>query len=155
MESSTDSPVARGSSSAAAGGGPRGQRTVVDSASTSVRPGSVHARRHQSRRRRCRGTAGGDQRQRRRRSARCTLSTGLPRQLGDHRPASLHGDDGWLWTRTTSRVIAGSRKCSQLHVTRLLSARQRRPENTSRRLFSSTITFKLSTIRAVFVNSDS
>ena len=51
------SPVSRGSSSAAARGRPRGQRAVVDSASTSVRSRSVRARRHQSRRRRRRGTA--------------------------------------------------------------------------------------------------
>ena len=29
-------------------------------------------------------------------------------------PTSLHGDEGWLWTQTTSQVTAGSRKCSQL-----------------------------------------
>jgi len=37
-------------------------------------------------------------------------------------PASLHGDDDWLWTRTTSQVTAGSRKWSRLLVTRLQSA---------------------------------
>jgi len=76
MERSTESPEAHVSSSAAACGRPRGQRAVVDSASTSVRTRGVHVRRHWTRRQRSSGTAGGDQRRRRRRSARCTLTTG-------------------------------------------------------------------------------
>jgi len=57
MKRSTESPEARVSLSAAACGRPRGQRAVVDSASTSVRPGSVHVQQHRTRRQRRRGTA--------------------------------------------------------------------------------------------------
>jgi len=57
MERSTAAPEAHVSSSAAACGRPRGQRAVVDSALTSVRPHGVHVRRHRTRRRRCRETA--------------------------------------------------------------------------------------------------
>ena len=57
MKRSTDSPEVHVSLSAAACGRPRGQRAVVDSASTSVRPRSVHVQQQRTRRRRRRGTA--------------------------------------------------------------------------------------------------
>jgi len=97
MECSTDLLVARGSLSATACGWPRGQRAVVDSASTSVHPSSVHIQQHQPWRRRRREKA---------LVATIDCDAGVPHIVhswgcclissATTGPASLHGDDGWL-----------------------------------------------------------
>jgi len=113
MERSADSPLSRCSSSSATRGRPRGQRAVVGSASTSVRPGSVHARRHQSGRRRRRGTA---------LVATNDCDAGVPRVAHSRRGClvssattiQLHFTATTVdcRRRTTSRITAGSRNWS-------------------------------------------
>jgi len=134
MERSADSPVSRGSSSAAAGGRPRGQRTVVVSASTSVRPGSVHARRHQSRLRRTVLVATND------------CDAGVPHVAHTRRGCLVTAD---CRRRTTSRMTAGSRKWSRLLITGLQSAR-----HIHQNIRHDVCSFKLRLIHAVFVTPE-
>jgi len=145
------SPVSRRSSSTAARGRPRGQHGVIGSASTSVRPGSDHARRQQSRRRRRRGAAlvatndcdsGVAYVAQSRRS--CLVSSASKVQL--HFTATTVDCS----RQATSRMIAGSGHASSSHGFYELDASTR---IFVRRLFLSTDTFKLRPNRAVFVNT--